>query len=227
VDAAIVELDALADAVRAAAEHHDLPAVGGLGLALLVVRRIHVRGLGRELGSAGVDALVDRAHALGVSLCTHLFLARAQQLGQTPIGKSLGLDKAHLQRRQLGQRTALQRLFGRDDLLDLRQEPRVDGGLVEDFLRAHADAKCVGHVQQPLRAGLADLLNDLFSISAALAQAVDAGLEAAQRLLQALLESAADRHHLAHRFHLRRQARISGRKFLECEARDLGDHVVD
>jgi hypothetical protein len=40
--AAVVELDALADAVGAAAQHHDLLARGRLGLALVLVGRIQV-----------------------------------------------------------------------------------------------------------------------------------------------------------------------------------------
>ena len=52
----------------------------GLGLALLVVGRVHVGGLGRELGGAGVDALVDRAHAERVRRCAHRVLVGAEQL---------------------------------------------------------------------------------------------------------------------------------------------------
>ena len=66
VAAAIVELDALADAVGAAAEDDDLLAVGrarlvgdGAGERHLV-GRVHVGGGRGELGGAGVDALVDR-----------------------------------------------------------------------------------------------------------------------------------------------------------------------
>ena len=58
-------------------------------------------------------------------------------------------------------------------------------------------------------------------------EAVDADLEPAQRLLQRLLERAADRHHLADRLHLRGQAVVGLREFLEREARHLGDDVVD
>ena len=61
----------------------------------------------------------------------------------------------------------------------------------------------------------------------AFSEAVDAGLQAAQRLLKALLEGAADRHHLAHRLHLRRQVRVGLAELLEREARNLGHHVVD
>ena len=66
VAAAVVELDALADAVGAAAEDDDLARVGGAALVLGdaavldLVGRVHVGGLRLELGGAGVDALEDR-----------------------------------------------------------------------------------------------------------------------------------------------------------------------
>ena len=71
VNAAVVELDPLADAVRPAAEDDHLAAVGRLRLAFrraalprrALVGRVHVRGAGVELGGAGVDSLVDRVHA--------------------------------------------------------------------------------------------------------------------------------------------------------------------
>ena len=53
------------------------------------------------------------------------------------------------------------------------------------------------------------------------------GLERAQRLLQALLEGAADRHRLAHRFHRGGEHLFGAGEFLEREARDLGDDVID
>ncbi len=69
VHAAVVELDALADAVRTAAEDHDLPLVRRIGLALFFVRRVHVgRGRG-ELRRAGVDALVHRHDARARAAC--------------------------------------------------------------------------------------------------------------------------------------------------------------
>ena len=69
VAAAVVELDALADAVRPAAEDHDLLLVRRRGLAgggageRRLVGRIHVGGRRGELGRAGVDALEHRPHA--------------------------------------------------------------------------------------------------------------------------------------------------------------------
>src|SRR5690606_27850682 len=57
VHAAVVELDALADTVRPAAENHDLVAAGRIGLALFLVGRVHVGGVGGELGGAGIHPL--------------------------------------------------------------------------------------------------------------------------------------------------------------------------
>jgi hypothetical protein len=56
VDAAVVELDALADPVGAAAEDDDLAAIADPGLVLLFVGGVEVGGVGGELGGAGVDA---------------------------------------------------------------------------------------------------------------------------------------------------------------------------
>ena len=79
--AAVVELDALADAVGAATQDHDLVATGRRSLALVLVGRIQVGGGGGELGRAGVDALEHRAHTHGVAVQAHRGLVGVEQLG--------------------------------------------------------------------------------------------------------------------------------------------------
>jgi hypothetical protein len=74
VAAAVVELDALADAVGSAAEDDDLLAVGADGLVLLVVGRVVVGGVGGELGGAGVNGLEHGVHAQGLARGAHLGL---------------------------------------------------------------------------------------------------------------------------------------------------------
>ena len=82
VAAAIVELDALADAVGAAAEDDHLLAVAGLGLVRQragerrLVGRIEIGGRRGELGGAGVDALVARVDVEAGAQRRHLGLAR-------------------------------------------------------------------------------------------------------------------------------------------------------
>ena len=92
--AAIIELDALADAIRPAAQHHDFLAIGRLRFALFLVGRIHIRGVGGELGGAGIHAFIDRADAEFVTAAAHICLGDFEQMRQTPVGKALALQGA-------------------------------------------------------------------------------------------------------------------------------------
>ena len=72
VHARVVELDPLADAVRAAAENDHLLALDlRPDLGLLLVGRVEVRGVRVELGRAGVDRLVHRTHVRAVPQQPH------------------------------------------------------------------------------------------------------------------------------------------------------------
>jgi len=92
--AAVVELDALADAVRPAAQHHDLLGVGRMRLALFLVGRIHVGGLRGKLGRAGVDPLVYRVQRQLGAARTHCVLVRSQQPGQSAVGETGAFELA-------------------------------------------------------------------------------------------------------------------------------------
>ena len=69
--AAIIELDALPDAVRPAAQNHDLGAVHGLGLVLFLIRRIEIWRERFEFGGAGVHALEHGPYAEFVTAGAH------------------------------------------------------------------------------------------------------------------------------------------------------------
>ena len=60
--AAVVELDALPDPIRAGAEDHDLAPVGWLRLAFFFVDRVQVRREALEFGRTRVDALENGAN---------------------------------------------------------------------------------------------------------------------------------------------------------------------
>ena len=114
------------------------------------------------------------------------------------------------------------------------EEPRVDLRDLVDFLDAHAHPHRLRDLEQPVRRRRADRgAQDVAVVALAealdldLVEPVEAGLERAQRLLQRFGEGAADRHRLADRLHRRRQHRFGAGEFLEGEARDLGDDVVD
>ncbi len=160
-------------------------------------------------------------------------LRQIEQSAEPAVGEALALQGPQPLRGEIAESLRRDLLLLRDELLDLRQEPRIDVRELRDALEGPAGAEGVGDIQQPVGSRRAQLVGEprlAVLIERQLhdgREAVETGLEPAQRLLQRLLEGAADGHHLAHRLHLGRQAVVGGRKLLEGEARDLGDHVVD
>src|SRR5471032_1964206 len=227
VHAAIVELDTLADTVRATAQYHDLFLVGRIRFALFVIRGIHVCRVGREFSRASIDALVDRADVQGVALLTHGSIRRLQQEAQTAVRETFLLQLVQGVLVQVFQLLRVQPQFQVDDFLDLDQEPWVDLGQLVHFFQGKTLGKRIAHVPDTLRTRLAQFFFDLFAVLGFLVHAVHAHFQAAQGFLERFLEGTANRHHFTNRLHLRRQVVVGGREFLERETRDLGDHVID
>ena len=130
--AAIIELDALADPVGATAEDDRLLAIGHAGFAFSravgaghLVGRVHVGRLGGELGGAGVDALVDRAHIECAALFRNVLFLKARQPGEAGIREALALQHTE---GFGGCRQAVLDDAGLDlhQVADLFEEPRVD-----------------------------------------------------------------------------------------------------
>ena len=90
VDAAVVELDALSDPVRAGAEDHDRAAGLGRLLVDLVPGGVEVVALRIDLGGDGVDAAVDGLAALRPDL----LLAHAPGLGDLGVREPEALQQA-------------------------------------------------------------------------------------------------------------------------------------
>src|SRR4029079_8008540 len=88
VTAAVIDLDALADAVRPAAEDDDLLLVRWRALVRRRARerrfigRIHGGCRGGEFARTGVDTLVSRANVERVALRRHLGLRRLREHGK-------------------------------------------------------------------------------------------------------------------------------------------------
>ncbi|MNZ46966.1 hypothetical protein D3C78_646680 [compost metagenome] len=230
--AAVVELDTLADTVRTAAKDHDLVAAGRIGLALFLIGRVHVGGVGGEFGGAGVHTLVHRHDLELVAMVTQVLLGDTEQLGQACIGEALALELEHQVAVDGGQTQGLDLLFVLDQVLDLHQEPLVDLGQFEDFGDGLAGTEGVGNVPDTLGARHRQLtLEDAFGFRAAQVQfRIETGgadFQAAQGFLHGLLEGAADGHDFTHGLHLGGQAGVGFREFLEGETRQLGDDVVD
>jgi hypothetical protein len=107
-----------------------------------------------------------------------------------------------------------------DDVLDLREEPRVDAALLVDLLDAHAHAERVADVADAIGRG-SPSCSAISSRSALIGRARRCRSRARAAPSGRLLEGAADRHHLAHRLHLRGEAGVGLRELLEREARIL------
>ncbi|MNQ47523.1 hypothetical protein D3C85_613680 [compost metagenome] len=227
MDAAIVKLDTLADTVRATAQHHDLFLVGRVRFALFVVRGIHVRRVGRELGRAGVDALVDRTDVQRMALLAHGRVRRLQQKAQAAVREALLFQLVQGVLVQVFQLLRIQPQFQVDDFLDLDQEPWVDLGQLVHFFQGETLGKRVAHVPDALRTRLAQFFFDLFAVLGLFVHAIHAHFQAAQGFLERFLEGTANGHHFADGFHLRRQVVVGGREFLERETGDLRDDIID
>ena len=124
--------------------------------------------------------------------------------------------------------------LGLDDAAHLRQEPRIDlaGGV--DLLVGEAEPHRLRDLEHAVLRRRAERGADRVLVVALaeardgdLVEAGEAGFQRAQRLLQAFLEGAADRHRLADRFHRGGQHLVGAGEFLEGEARNFRDHVVD
>ena len=88
VDAAVIELDALPDAIRAAAENHHLLRRVAFDLVVAaIVGRIVIGRVGLELGGAGVHEPVARHEAELLALGADGVLGLAGQMGDLPVGK--------------------------------------------------------------------------------------------------------------------------------------------
>ena len=237
MDAAVVKLNALTNAVGATAQHHDLFIGSGFsftfsiahakGVAMTFVARIHVSGVGRELGGTGVHALVDRADVQFVAARAHDVLGGFQQLGQAAVREPFFLQRTQFFRRDGRQSGGFQLQLNLDDLFDLHQEPGVDLGQGKHLVHAQAHGESITHVPNALRSRLAQLLFQHFAVLGLFVHAVHANFQAAQGFLERLLEGTAHRHHLPHRFHLGGQAAIGRGEFLKRKTWDLGDHVID
>ena len=151
--AAIIEFDALADPVGAAAQNGDFLPVGGVRLIgrgavkRCHISRIHIGGWRGELGRAGVDALINGADIHSPARLRHIGLVAARQHGHALIRETHAFQATErfwrLRNTEFADFT-----FGVDNVFDLLQEPWIDFAGVMHFLDGKAKAE-----------GLCDLQN--------------------------------------------------------------------
>ena len=240
VAAAVVELDALADAVRTAAEdHHLLRVVRDSRLAKrlcalrvvarldVVVGRVVVRLVLNARNRHGEPAL---AAADLVALRADVLFGNAEDLREVLVGKAVFL---RLHEQVVGKSLALvaeDLLFFLDELAHLLHEVRLDAGALEDLLVGRSLPDRLVHLEVALGVGngekLQKLVERLLVEVLRKAEPRTTALERANRLLESLLVGLADRHDLADGLHLRAELVLDGAELLERPACELENDVV-
>ncbi len=235
--ATVVELDALADAVGAAAQDHDLVAFGAAGLVFPLIGGVKIGGVGFELGGAGVHQLVDRIDAVFPAHPGDMVLVATPEVGELPVGEAplLGAPE-HILKLVLA--PALLQQLPEDvqfpgethQVANLVEEPGVDPGYFISLLHRHTateslaqgeEAVGVGDPQQ----GAQFRVREFRQVLAVGAQAEARDFEGPDAFLQGLLEGAADGHHLPHGLHGGGEKVLGPRELFKGPARNL-DHAV-
>ncbi len=231
--AAVVEFNALADTVRAAAENHDFVTINGrVRFTLLFISGVHVGGVGGEFRRAGIHAFVDRMQVILLAQLADLRLTHTRQFRQTRIGKAFALQVTQEVSVEASNPDVGYFLFQTHQLFNLHQEPAVDVGQVEHAVHRQARAEGIGDVPDTLGARVFQLAANFgqrFRVVKAHFRIKTGGphFQATQRFLQRFLLRAANRHHFANRFHLGGQTVVRTREFLEVKARNFGHNIVN
>ncbi|CAI8240066.1 MAG: Uncharacterised protein [SAR116 cluster bacterium] len=157
----------------------------------------------------------------------------ASQRGKPCIGKSHGfqpLKGIRVSRDAMRAHIGL----GIDDGRHPFQEPHIPAGDLLQFVKRHAVPDCLCNAQNAERHKFTQPAPQRVITKRAVrirhrdfVKAAEAGFHRPQRFLQAFLKGPADGHGLTHRLHRGGQFCIRPGKFLEGEARDLGDDIID
>src|SRR5215211_574040 len=213
VDASVVELYALADAVGPAAEDDDGGVLLAPDLVLLLVGRVVVGRAGGELAGAGVDGLVGRRDTQGPPHAPHHLERGPRRRRDRLVGQSDPLQLAEiLDAERLGDRA-----FRRHDPGYGSDKERVYGGTSEDLRYIHSSPQGVEDGEDAVRARLVEAGMYVLGVH----------LERCHGLHQAFCKRPPYRHDLPYGVHPGRERRCSAGELLEGEAGYFGHDVVE
>ncbi len=136
-----------------------------------------------EFRGAGVHSLEHWPDAVAQTCLAHVLFCAAGQFHQPAVGHAelLAAEQADWIVQKRGASPADCLVFV-DELLDLGQEPGVDGGQRLRLIQRHAQAHGLGQLPQPVRSGLRDQAAQIFKRRHAVeVEAPAPDLERAQR----------------------------------------------
>ncbi len=227
MDAAIVELDALPDPVRTAAQDHDLRFAACRGMIRCVIGR---EIIGCVFNAADRDCLPALDHTQSGPLLADLVFGNLQQFRQISVRKSvlLSLDQKSIRETAAFVREEL--FFKNHKFLHLFQEIGLDighfielfdvcafaQGLVQNKLAFTGGLRQHGH--QFLQGTLIEVLGK--------AQAISADFKGTDGLLYGFFIVLADAHDFAHRPHLGAKLVDGARELFKGPAGEFDDHII-
>src|SRR5690606_19676113 len=135
---------------------------------------------------AAVDPLVDGTNAVHVSRLAHHLLVDTEERRDPAVAEALALQRAQRRRLERVEPFRGDFLLRLDEILDLREEPRIDLRKLLNLVERHAETEAVGDVADAVRARHAELALQHGPLLVRLdrrkyrGQPVDARLEAAQ-----------------------------------------------
>ncbi|GBC80874.1 hypothetical protein HRbin09_02124 [bacterium HR09] len=162
MDAAGIELNALADAHRTGAQYHYPRARVFLPLVAATEAAVVVRGGGGKLRSAGVHLAVASAQTLSSPQLPHLHFRNARHPGNSAVRKTqpLGLR----QRLGIGGSPGKQGLFSLHQRGNFPHKKRVPAAGLDYLFHAHAATEGLRHRPEAVRLGDADASQKGFAI---------------------------------------------------------------
>ena len=234
MDAAVIELDALPDTIRATAEDHDALFVVGARLVLVAVSGIKVRRVRLELRRAGVDQTVSRLDTRRDAGRADVRLLAASQMRQLPVRETVPFHASPWN----GCEVFGTGLFLGHNLGQTVQEPRVNPRGRMDPLHSPSGKESVAKAENAVGRGNAyTFFQGLFversvrsgrrRVFAIRPEAGTPCFQGAQCFLHGFFEGSPDGHSLPHALHLRGEHGIRLRKFLESESWNFDHAVVD
>ncbi len=215
VAAAVIELDALADAVGAAAEDHDFLAIGWVGFAGGFVGGVEVGREAFEFGGAGIDAVEDGLDAQSFAAFRGL---RVRRRSRSVPSWASEMPK-RLARSNASCETASQSVAASSaSSFDTSSSWSRNQGSMEviSWICFHgvAVARRRSGCSKAVGRGRDQFLRDQVCVEVFGAEGF-AGFEAADAFPQGLLEGAADGHDFADRFHLGAERGVGAGEFFE------------
>src|SRR5208283_2302176 len=225
--AAVIEFNALPDAVGAAAENHDLLFLGDVGFVFVLVAGIHVGSEGFEFGGAGIDTLENRTNPVASTLQTDGGGSGLPKLGEMFVAST---DAFYVAEQVLGggfDGDSGGAAIDLNDFFNLLNEPGIDLGQIANLASRQAAFESGENPINTVRTGRGQFLAQERVRCFRGRAPGSAGFKGANSLLQCFLEGTADGHDFADGFHLGAEGAVCAGKFFELPLGNLDHNVVD